>query len=79
MYHPKLKGLVVCQHGNRRVVLVRDGVTYVLADKYHGKRLNSPNDVTMLPDGSIFFTDPPYGQFFEAQANAVGPGLLAST
>lgn len=54
--------LLICQHGNRRVVRVEnDGKITVLADKYEGKRLNSPNDVTVRKDGAIYFTDPPYG------------------
>ena len=51
-----------CEHGNRRVVRYEpDGTTTVIADKFQGKRLNSPNDIAVLPDGSIWFTDPTYG------------------
>jgi gluconolactonase len=54
--------LLICQHGNRRLVRVeKNGKQTVLADKYKGKRLNSPNDVVVKSDGSIYFTDPPYG------------------
>ncbi len=54
--------LTICQHGNRRVVRIeKNGLTTVLADKFNGKRLNSPNDVIVKSDGSIWFTDPPYG------------------
>lgn len=54
--------LIACEHGNRRVTRVeKDGSTTVLADKYNGKRLNSPNDVIVKSDGTIYFTDPPYG------------------
>jgi gluconolactonase len=54
--------LVTCEHGARRVTRTEsNGVITVLADKYHGKRLNSPNDVVVKSDGSIWFTDPPYG------------------
>ena len=54
--------LVSCEHGARRVTRTEyDGSITVLADKYKGKRLNSPNDVVVKSDGSIWFTDPPYG------------------
>jgi len=54
--------LVVCQHARRRVVRIeRDGSETVLADAFDGARLNSPNDVVMRADGSVYFTDPPYG------------------
>src|SRR5262250_1171934 len=54
--------LVICQHGNRRVIRVepRGNVT-VLADRYDGKRLNSPNDLVYRSDGALYFTDPPFG------------------
>lgn len=51
-----------CQHGLRRVVRFEpDGATTVIADKWQGKPLNSPNDLVVDPDGAIWFTDPPYG------------------
>jgi gluconolactonase len=54
--------LTVCQHGNRRVVRVeKNGLTTVLADRFEGKRLNSPNDLVYRSDGTLFFTDPPFG------------------
>ena len=54
--------LLLCQHGDRRVVRIeKDGTKTVLADRYEGKRLNSPNDLAVHPNGDIFFTDPPYG------------------
>lgn len=54
--------LIVCQHGNRQVIRhERKGPITVLADRYDGKRLNSPNDLVLKSDGSIYFTDPPYG------------------
>ncbi|MEO1223884.1 MAG: SMP-30/gluconolactonase/LRE family protein [Pseudomonadota bacterium] len=54
--------LVSCEHGGRRVVRIEhDGELTVLADRYEGKRLNSPNDVVVASDGAIWFTDPTYG------------------
>jgi gluconolactonase len=54
--------LVSCSHGNRRVERTEyDGKITVLADSYDGKRLNSPNDVVVKSDGTIWFTDPSYG------------------
>jgi gluconolactonase len=54
--------LTINQHGNRRVIRVEaDGKETVLADKYEGKRLNSPNDLVYRSDGALFFTDPPFG------------------
>ncbi len=54
--------LVVNQHGNRRVIrLEADGTETVLADRFEGKRLNSPNDLVYRSDGTLFFTDPPFG------------------
>jgi gluconolactonase len=54
--------LIVNQHGNRRVLrLEADGRMTVLADRYRGHRLNSPNDLVLRSDGSVYFTDPPFG------------------
>jgi gluconolactonase len=54
--------VTINEHGNRRVVRVeKNGVVTVLADRYQGKRLNSPNDLVYRSDGSLFFTDPPFG------------------
>src|SRR5581483_11972181 len=54
--------LVTCEHLTRRVTRTEfDGSVTVLADKWQGKRLNSPNDVVVKSDGSIWFTDPAYG------------------
>jgi gluconolactonase len=58
----KERRLLICQHGNGRLVRrEKDGKLTVLAAKWEGKRLNSPNDVVVKSDGSIYFTDPPYG------------------
>jgi gluconolactonase len=65
---------ISCEHLTRRVVRYElDGSATVVADSYNGKRLNSPNDVVPHPDGSIWFTDPPYGgQFYEGEPDASG-------
>ena len=58
-----LQGRIVsCQHGARNVIRIEaDGSTTVLADKFDGKRFNSPNDVAVRSDGTLWFTDPPWG------------------
>jgi len=54
--------LITCEHLGRRVTRTEhDGTITVLADRHEGKRLNSPNDVVVKSDGSIWFTDPPFG------------------
>ncbi|MDE3247830.1 MAG: SMP-30/gluconolactonase/LRE family protein [Bacteroidota bacterium] len=54
--------LIVDQHGNRRVIRhEKKGPVTILADSINGKRFNSPNDIIVKSDGSIYFTDPPYG------------------
>jgi gluconolactonase len=54
--------LTVCQHGNRRVIRVEQhGNVTVMADRYEGRRLNSPNDLVYRSDGALLFTDPPFG------------------
>jgi gluconolactonase len=51
-----------CEHAGRRVVRYEhDGSVTVVASRYNGKPLNSPNDIVVHPDGGIWFTDPPYG------------------
>ena len=60
--------LTINEHGNHRVVrLENDGKVTVLAESYQGKRLNSPNDLVYRSDGTLFFTDPPFGlpKFFD--------------
>ena len=60
--------LTIDQHGNHRVIrLEKDGSETVLAESYEGKRLNSPNDLVYRSDGTLFFTDPPFGlpKFFD--------------
>lgn len=58
--------LIICQHGDRRLAKLsldnvsQEGVTTIV-DKFEGKRFNSPNDLTVAPNGDIYFTDPPYG------------------
>jgi gluconolactonase len=54
--------LVLCQHGERRVArLEKDGSFTAVADRFEGKRFNSPNDLVIAKSGIIYFTDPPYG------------------
>ena len=54
--------LVVCVYGSRSITRVeKNGARTVLADRYDGKRLNSPNDLVFGSDGSVYFTDPPFG------------------
>jgi gluconolactonase len=54
--------LLACEHGTRRVTRTEyDGRITVLADRFDGKRLNSPNDIVCQTDGSLWFTDPPFG------------------
>jgi gluconolactonase len=54
--------LVTCEHSGRRVTRTElDGSVTIVADKYNGKKLNSPNDAVVASDGSIWFTDPAYG------------------
>lgn len=53
--------LIVCQCGERRIARYADGKFTSVADRYDGKRFNSPNDVVVRRDGTVYFTDPPYG------------------
>ena len=65
---------ISCEHLTRRVVRYEhDGSITILCDNYGGKRFNSPNDVAAHPDGSYWFTDPPYGgQLYEGQVDEAG-------
>lgn len=69
--------MVSCEHGGRRVIRRYDPedatAIDVIADNYNGKRLNSPNDVVVRSDGSVWFTDPPYG------INSVAEGYPAES
>jgi gluconolactonase len=54
--------LLICQHGDRRIArLEADGTQTVLVDRFEGRRLNSPNDLVVRPNGDVVFTDPPWG------------------
>jgi gluconolactonase len=60
--YDRQRRLIACEHSTRRVTRTDpDGAITVLAERYDGKRLNSPNDAVVKSDGSIYFTDPPYG------------------
>ena len=69
--------LLACEHANRRVTRTEaDGSISVIASHYQGKRLNSPNDLIVKSDGSIYFSDPPYGlgEAFSEPAEQEQPG-----
>jgi gluconolactonase len=72
--------LVTCEHGGRRVRRTEcDGTLTIVADSHDGKRLNSPNDVVCKSDGSVWFTDPPFGilGYYEGyKAEAELPGCV---
>jgi gluconolactonase len=68
--------LVTCEHGGRRVVRTEyDGSLTVVLDRFEGKRLNSPNDVVAKSDGSIWFTDPPFGLLSDYEGHRAEPEL----
>ncbi len=70
--------LVTCEHGGRRVTRTEyDGTVTVLMDSWDGKRLNSPNDVVVKSDGSIWFTDPPFGIHTHYEGNVADQELPA--
>jgi len=61
--------LITCEHGGLRVTWTEyTGAITVLADSFEGKKLNSPNDVVVKSDGTIWFTDPPYGILSDQEA-----------
>jgi len=71
--------LVTCEHGGRRVSRTEhDGRVTCVADRYQGKRLNSPNDVVVKSDGSIWFTDPTYGIDSDYEGNRAESEIGAS-
>lgn len=53
--------LLICQHGEQRIARYENGTFTAIADRYDGKRFNSPNDLAVRRNGDIYFTDPPYG------------------
>jgi gluconolactonase len=62
--------LISCEHGGRRITRTEhDGGITVLAESFEGKRLNSPNDVVVKSDGTVWFTDPPYGILTDYEGN----------
>jgi gluconolactonase len=64
--------IIACEHHGRRVVrFEHDGRITVLASRFDGKRLNSPNDVVVKSDGSIWFTDPPFGTYAHYEGEKV--------
>lgn len=68
--------LITCEHGGRRVTRTEyDGAITVLIDSFEGKRLSSPNDVIVKSDGSIWFTDPPFGIMGNYEGHKAEPEL----
>ena len=62
MIHDKDGAVLLCQHGNRQIVRIsKDRRVSVFLKSFQGKRFNSPNDLVFHSDGSLYFTDPPYG------------------
>jgi gluconolactonase len=62
MIHDKDGAVLLCQHSNRQIVrIAKDHQVSTFLDKFEGKRFNSPNDLVYKSDGSLYFTDPPYG------------------
>ena len=70
--------LITCEHGGRRVTRTEyDGAITVLMDRFQGKRLNSPNDIVVKSDDSIWFTDPPFGLARQLRRRAGTAGAAA--
>jgi gluconolactonase len=68
--------LISCEHGGRRITRTEyDGAITVLMDGFDGKRLNSPNDVVVKSDGSIWFSDPPFGILSDYEGHKAEPEL----
>jgi gluconolactonase len=68
--------LISCEHGGRRITRTEyDGTITVLMDSFDGKRLNSPNDVVVKSDGSIWFSDPPFGILSDYEGHKAEPEL----
>jgi gluconolactonase len=65
--------VVQCSHGRRAVEREAGGAVTVLVDHWQGRRLNSPNDVVVASDGSIWFTDPPYGILSDYEGRTADP------
>jgi gluconolactonase len=65
--------VVQCSHGRRAVERDAGGEVTVLVDRWQGKRLNSPNDVVVAADGSVWFTDPPYGILSNTEGRKADP------
>jgi gluconolactonase len=69
-------GIVTCSHGNRRIERWnQDGSVTPLVTHYQGRRLNSPNDVVVKSDRTVWFTDPPYGILSDREGHAAEPEL----
>src|SRR5437667_11007678 len=71
--------LLTCEHDTRRVTRTEhDGTISVIAERYDGKLLNSPNDIVCKSDGSIWFTDPPFGILGNYEGHVAKPELPTS-
>jgi len=75
-YRDRQGRLVTCEHGGRRITRTEyDGSITVLLDRFEGKRLNSPNDLVVKSDGSIWFTDPQFGISSDYEGDRAEPEL----